>query len=95
MLSAEQKKDIIEKFKRNEGDTGSPEVQIALMNARIQYLTEHFREHPKDVHSRQGLFRLVGNQRNLLRYLHDSDIGRYRKLVQELGIRDRFVIRTT
>jgi len=92
MLNAGQKKAIIDKFAQKEGDTGSPEVQIALMNARINYLTEHFKEHPKDSHSRQGLFRLVGQQRDLLRYLHNMDIDRYRELIQELGIRDRFSV---
>jgi small subunit ribosomal protein S15 len=92
MLNAEEKTEIIDKFKRKDGDTGSPEVQIALMNARIKYLTEHFKKHKKDTHSRQGLFRLVGKQRDLLRYLHDTDIDKYRELIQELGIRDRFAI---
>lgn len=92
MLNAEKKKEIIDNFKRKEGDTGSPEVQIALMNERIKYLTEHFKKHKKDAHSRQGLFKLVGKQRDLLKYLHDTDIDRYRELIQELGIRDRFGI---
>lgn len=94
MLNAEQKKAIVDKFKRKEVDTGSPEVQIALMAARIKYLTEHFKEHRKDSHSRQGLFKLVGKQRALLRYLHNKDINRYRKVIQELGIRDRFAVST-
>lgn len=94
MLNVEEKKEIIDKFKRKEGDTGSPEVQIALINARINYLTEHFKKHKKDNHSRQGLFKLVGKQRDLLKYLHDSDIDRYRQLIQELGIRDRFGVGT-
>lgn len=93
MLSANQKKAIIDKFKKEEGDTGSPEVQIALINARINYLTEHFKEHSKDFHSKQGLFKLVGKQRTLLQYLHNSDIDRYRKLIQKLGLRDRLAVR--
>ncbi|WP_456386049.1 30S ribosomal protein S15 [Desulfolithobacter sp.] len=82
-----RKKEIIEKFKTHEGDTGSPEVQIALLTDRIQYLTEHFRTHHKDHHSRRGLLKLVGQRRSLLRYLKRKDINRYRSLIKELGIR--------
>jgi len=84
---ATKKKEIIEKFKTHEGDTGSPEVQIALLTDRIQYLTEHFRTHHKDHHSRRGLLKLVGQRRSLLRYLKRKDINRYRSLIKELGIR--------
>lgn len=93
MLNAERKKEIIDQFKRKEGDTGSSEVQIALLTERINCLTEHLTKHKKDSHSRQGLFKLVGQRRDLLKYLHNSDIDKYRGLIQELGIRDRFGIR--
>ena len=94
MLSAEQKKAILEENKRKDGDTGSPEVQIALLNARINYLTEHARNHRKDHHSRYGLIKLVGQQRRLLGYLHRTDRQRYNALIEKLGIRDRFTIRS-
>jgi len=87
VLSTEQKKEIIDKFKRFDGDTGSPEVQIALLTARINHLTEHFNEHKKDYHSRRGLLMLVGQRRRLLDYLKDQDIKRYRDLIKELGLR--------
>jgi len=92
MLNVERKKEIIDQFKRKEGDTGSSEVQIALLTERISHLTEHLTEHKKDNHSRQGLFKLVGKRKDLLKYLHNSDIGKYRGLIQELGIRDLFGI---
>lgn len=85
--SAEKKKELIEKFKIHETDTGSCEVQIALLTERIQYLTEHFKTHAKDHHSRRGLLKLVGQRRNLLKYLQKKDIAKYRSLIQELGIR--------
>lgn len=85
--TAVKKNEIIEKFKTHESDTGSSEVQIALLTDRIQYLTEHFKTHKKDHHSRQGLLKLVGQRRSLLDYLRNKDIGRYRTLIQELGIR--------
>jgi len=87
VLSLEQKNEIIEKFKRQEGDTGSPEVQVALITARIKYLTEHFKVHKKDYHSRRGLLTLVGQRRRLLDYLKKEDIKRYRKLIKALNLR--------
>lgn len=86
-LSTETKKTIIEKHKVHEADTGSPEVQIALLSQRIRDLTEHFKVHAKDHHSRRGLLKLVGQRRRLLNYLKRKDINRYRNLIQELGIR--------
>jgi small subunit ribosomal protein S15 len=85
--TAVKKNEIIEKFKTHPSDTGSSEVQIALLTDRIQYLTEHFKVHKKDHHSRQGLLKLVGQRRSLLDYLKKKDIGKYRTLIQELGIR--------
>jgi small subunit ribosomal protein S15 len=81
------KKEIIEKFATHEGDTGSPEVQIALLSNRISYLTDHFKSHAKDHHSRRGLLKMVGQRRSLLKYLQKKDINRYRSLIQELDIR--------
>ncbi|MCD6362111.1 MAG: 30S ribosomal protein S15 [Armatimonadetes bacterium] len=86
-LTKADKQDIVEKFKRHENDTGSPEVQIALLTGRIEYLTRHLQEHRKDHHSRRGLLKLVGQRRRLLAYLHREDISRYRALVSELGLR--------
>jgi small subunit ribosomal protein S15 len=86
-LQPEQKKDIIEKHKTHGKDTGSPEVQIALLTQRINYLTEHFKTHKKDHHSRQGLLKIVNQRRRLLNYLRRNDPPRYRKLIDELGIR--------
>ena len=85
--TAVKKNEIIEKFKTHSSDTGSSEVQIALLTDRIQYLTEHFKTHKKDHHSRQGLLKLVGQRRSLLDYLKKKDISKYRTLIQELGIR--------
>jgi small subunit ribosomal protein S15 len=85
--SAVKKSEIIEKFKIHPTDTGSSEVQIALLTDRIQYLTEHFKEHKKDHHSRQGLLKLVGQRRSLLDYLKKKDINKYRNILQELGLR--------
>ena len=85
--SAVKKNEIIEKFKIHSSDTGSSEVQIALLTDRIQYLTEHFKTHVKDHHSRQGLLKLVGQRRSLLDYLKKTDVNKYRTLIQELGIR--------
>lgn len=82
-----QKETIIEEFKTNPNDTGSPEVQVALLTRRIQYLTEHFKSFKKDFHSRRGLLRLVGRRRRLLDYLKGKDITRYRTLVEKLGLR--------
>ncbi len=85
--TTQKKKEIIEKFKTHDTDTGSCEVQIALLSERIAYLTEHFKTHPKDHHSRRGLLKLVGQRRSLLKYLKKRDIARYRSLIKELGIR--------
>ncbi len=82
-----QKETIIGDFKTHDNDTGSPEVQIALLTKRIQYLTEHFKSFKKDFHSRRGLLRLVGRRRRLLDYLKGKDITRYRSLVERLGLR--------
>ncbi len=87
VLDPERKKEIIETFQIHGTDTGSPEVQIALLTSRIGYLTEHFKVHKKDHASRRGLLRLVGRRRRLLDYLKSRDVGRYRKIIQELGIR--------
>lgn len=85
--SAVKKSEIIEKFKIHASDTGSSEVQIALLTDRIHYLTEHFKTHAKDHHSRQGLLKLVGQRRRLLDYLKKKDVNKYRTIIQELGIR--------
>jgi len=87
VLTPEDKKDIIQKFQRAEGDTGSPEVQIALLSERIRYLNDHFKAHKKDHHSRRGLLKLVGQRRRLLNYLKAKDVERYRAVIKELGIR--------
>ena len=81
------KQEIIEKYGRTPGDTGSPEVQIALLTARIQLLTDHLKTHKKDHHSRRGLLKMVGQRRGLLNYLKDKDIVKYRELINELGLR--------
>jgi small subunit ribosomal protein S15 len=86
-LTKEAKSDVIQRFAKHEGDTGSPEVQIALLTARINELTEHLREHKKDHHSRRGLLMMVGQRRRLLDYLRRQDIDRYRGLVSDLGLR--------
>lgn len=86
-LSKEQKAQIIDEYKIHEGDTGSPEVQIAILTHRINYLTDHLRTHKKDHHSRRGLFKMIGQRRGLLRYLHKKDIERYRALIEKLGLR--------
>ncbi len=86
-LDAESKKEIIEKFKTHPTDTGSPEVQIALLSSRISYLTDHFKVHKKDHGSRRGLLKLVGQRRRLLDYLKAQDVERYRTIIKELGIR--------
>ncbi|MBI5558553.1 MAG: 30S ribosomal protein S15 [Deltaproteobacteria bacterium] len=86
-LQAEQKQGIIEKFATHKSDTGSPEVQVALLSARIIYLTEHFQTHKKDHHSRRGLLKLVGQRRRLLNYLKGKNVDRYRTVIKELGIR--------
>ena len=87
MLATERKQEIIEKFKTHDGDTGSPEVQIALLSERIKQLGEHFKTHAKDFHSRRGLLMLVSQRRRLLDYLKGKDVERYRAVIKELGIR--------
>ncbi|MFZ9034831.1 MAG: 30S ribosomal protein S15 [Francisellaceae bacterium] len=87
MLSTEQKQTIITGYQQTEGDTGSPEVQVALLSARIEDLQKHFSTHKKDVHSRRGLLRLVSQRRKLLDYLKGKNIDRYRALIQRLGLR--------
>ncbi|MGF1465089.1 MAG: 30S ribosomal protein S15 [Sandaracinaceae bacterium] len=86
-LTAEKKTELISQFRQHDRDTGSPEVQIALLTERIQYLTGHFQTHQKDHHSRRGLLQLVSQRRRLLDYLKRSDIDRYRKVIGALGIR--------
>ncbi len=87
MISKEKKTAIMKEYARCEGDTGSPEVQIAVLSARIAELTEHLKEHPKDNHSRRGMFKMVGQRRGLLSYLKKTDIERYRALIEKLGLR--------
>ena len=87
MISKESKAEIIAKYKRDEKDTGSPEVQIALLTERINELTEHLKVHKKDNHSRRGLLKMVGKRRNLLNYLAKKDVNRYREIVAKLGLR--------
>jgi small subunit ribosomal protein S15 len=86
-LNKDEKKDLIDKYRLHDHDSGSPEVQIALLTERIKYLTEHFRVHKKDHHSRRGLLKLVGQRRRLLDYLKGNQIERYRTIVKELGLR--------
>ena len=86
-LSSENKGNIIAEYARDKNDTGSPEVQVALLSARISELTEHFGEHKKDHHSRQGLLKMVNKRRKLLDYLKEKDQDRYRELIQRLGLR--------
>ena len=81
------KEEIIKEYATHEGDTGSPEVQVALLTARINHLTEHLKVHKKDNHSRRGLFKMVGQRRGLLKYLEQNDIERYRSLIERLGLR--------
>ena len=87
MLTAERKQQLILENARHEGDTGSPEVQIAVLSERIKYLTEHLKEHKKDHHSRRGLLLMVGQRRGLLDYLRKTDIESYRQLIAKLGLR--------
>jgi small subunit ribosomal protein S15 len=86
-LATQRKKEVITKFATHQGDTGSPEVQVALLSERINYLTEHFKTHAKDHHSRRGLLKLVGQRRRLLDYLKRKNLDRYRSLINGLGIR--------
>lgn len=87
MISKEKKAAIIKEYARGEADTGSPEVQIAILTSRIQELTEHLKVNPKDHHSRRGLLKMVGQRRGLLTYLKNKDITRYRALIEKLGLR--------
>lgn len=87
MISNEKKQAIIAEYARSEGDTGSPEVQIAILTARIKEITEHMKANPKDFHSNRGLLKLVGQRRGLLDYLKKKDINRYRALIDKLGLR--------
>lgn len=87
MISQEQKNQIIKEFATHEGDTGSPEVQIAVLTASINRLTEHMKEHKKDFHSYRGLMKMIGRRRNMLAYLRNTDINRYRSLIERLGLR--------
>jgi len=86
-IAQEQNQQIVEQFRLHKTDTGSPEVQVALLSKRIDYLTEHFKTHVKDHHSRRGLLKLVGQRRRLLDYLKSRDFERYQSLIQRLGIR--------
>lgn len=86
-LNTEKKQSIIEQFKTHENDTGSPEVQIAILTERINYLTEHLKTHKKDHHSRRGLLKMVGHRRALLNYLRDREFARYRAIIEKLGLR--------
>ena len=87
MIAKDKKQAIIKEYGRSEGDTGSPEVQVAVLTARIQELTEHLKTHHKDHHSRRGLLKMVGQRRGLLNYLKEIDIERYRAIIAELGLR--------
>ncbi len=87
MIAKEKKQEIMKEYARTEGDTGSPEVQVAVLTARINELTEHLKQNPKDHHSRRGLLKMVGHRRSLLAYLRKKDIMRYRALIARLGLR--------
>jgi len=86
-LTTEQKQEIVNRYRLHDADTGSPEVQVAILSGRISYLTGHFKTHAKDHHSRRGLIKLVGQRRRLLNYLKNIDIDRYRTLIEQLGLR--------
>lgn len=87
MIAAERKKSVIDGYRRHDGDTGSPEVQVALLTERINELSEHFKVHQKDHHSRRGLLRIVSQRRSLLDYLRRTEPARYQELIQRLGLR--------
>ena len=87
MIAKDKKQAIIKEYGRSEGDTGSPEVQIAILTARINELTDHFKANPKDHHSRRGLLKMVGKRRGLLDYIKENDLDEYRQLIEKLGIR--------
>ena len=88
MITKEQKAELIKQYGKNEHDSGSAEVQVAIMTHRIKHLTEHLKEHKKDNHTRRGLMQLIGKRRRLLKYIKDRDIENYRNLIKSLGIRD-------
>lgn len=87
MLTQEKKQELIQTYRMHEGDTGSPEIQIAILTERISYLTEHLKEHKKDHHSRRGLLKMVGQRRGMLNYLRNNDIERYRTIIEKLNLR--------
>jgi len=87
VLETAKKQEVLAKYRRNEKDVGSPEVQVALLTERINYLTDHFKTHPKDHNSRRGLLKMVGKRKRLLDYLRETDFERYQQVVRELGIR--------
>ncbi|WP_298781109.1 30S ribosomal protein S15 [uncultured Fretibacterium sp.] len=87
MISKEKKQEVISEYRTHESDTGSPEVQVAVLTERIRELTEHLKAHSKDFHSRRGLLKMVGSRRKLLRYLKDKDFNRYKSLIERLGLR--------
>lgn len=87
MLTQEKKQQLIATYRMHEGDTGSPEIQIAILTERISYLTEHLKEHKKDHHSRRGLLKMVGQRRGMLNYLRNNDIARYRTILEKLNLR--------
>ncbi len=87
MISKENKQELIDRYQRHEGDTGSPEVQIAILTKRISELTDHLRIHKNDHHSRRGLYKMIGQRRGLLNYLMKKDIQRYRTIIEQLGLR--------
>ena len=87
MIRKEKKQAVIAEYRAHETDTGSPEVQVAILTERVRELTEHLKEHPKDFHSRRGLLKMVGTRRRLLRYLKDKNFNRYRDLIERLGLR--------
>ncbi len=86
-MTPQMKAELIKKYARAEGDTGSPEVQVAILSGRINHLTDHFKEHKKDNHSRRGLLKMVSQRRRLLDYLKSRDLGRYKALIEDLGLR--------
>ena len=94
-ITADRKQELMTDYATGDRDTGSPEVQVAILTERIVNLTEHFKIHKKDNHSRRGLYKLVGQQRGMLRYLHNSDVDRYRALIAKLGLRDRLSSRAS
>ncbi|HLC18617.1 MAG TPA: 30S ribosomal protein S15 [Thermodesulfobacteriota bacterium] len=87
MIESDKKKEIVESFKTHDGDTGSPEVQVAILSERINSLTDHFKVHTSDHHSRRGLLKMVGRRRRLLEYVKGKDMERYKSLIQRLGLR--------